>query len=142
MASTDPWKHFGYSTDECTEKLLKPGAKLVLASIGERVVGFACLKPDGDLGGPMINYVCVEPNNRCRGIGTGLVQEVLNQFPEASIYLTVSESNSRALRLYERLGFKLIGKIEDYNFKGEAEFILRYPRPPKREHLRQSKPLV
>jgi ribosomal protein S18 acetylase RimI-like enzyme len=133
MSSSDPWLHFGYSTDECRHKLSACSNEFFIAVADAGDVGFLAYSQQGDLGGPYIHYVVVERSRRSQGIGSMLIKRLLEQSQGSSVFLTVSESNEQAKRLYEALGFQQIGAIPDYNKYGEAEFILRFAGKPKRE---------
>ena len=133
MATTDPWRHFQYSKEECELKLSSAGNEYLVAQCNDQAVGLLVCSRNGALGGPQIHYVVVEESIRSQGIGKKLIQQILDESGDMSVYLTVSESNSRAKMLYEQIGFQQIGAIPDYNFQGEAEFIMRFPGRPKRE---------
>jgi ribosomal protein S18 acetylase RimI-like enzyme len=135
MSSSDPWLHFGYSTDECRHKLSARRNEFLIAATETCVVGFLAYSLQGDLGGPYIHYVVVERSRRSQGIGSRLIKRLLEESQKRSVFLTVSESNEQAKRLYESLGFQQIGAIPDYNKYGEAEFILRFAGKPKRESM-------
>ncbi|WP_147370178.1 GNAT family N-acetyltransferase [Fusobacterium nucleatum] len=57
-----------------------------------------------------------------RGIATALLEKLVSWFKEKGIKkinLDVFENNKRAIKLYEKFGFKLEGCIEDGIFDGE-----------------------
>jgi len=64
-----------------------------------------------------IENVIVDESHRKHGLGSFLVQELLEEARKAgvgSIILEVRESNLPALRLYESIGFKQEGRRENY----------------------------
>lgn len=66
----------------------------------------------------------VLPSNRRQGIGERLLLEIERVFKEKgakACHLEVREDNAAALGLYEKLGYKKIGKLE--NYYGEAHGI-------------------
>lgn len=59
----------------------------------------------------------VLPAQRRRGIGRRLLRELESMFRLKNIgvsYLEAREDNVAALRLYERMGYKRIGRLKDY----------------------------
>lgn len=61
--------------------------------------------------------VCVDPFHQSQGLGRGLVEHVIRQARRLGndrLFLEVRPSNEAAKRLYERLGFSLIGRRKDY----------------------------
>ena len=46
------------------------------------------------------------------------------------MFLCVSDFNRGALRLYQRLGYELVGALPDFLVSGSAELLLRKTRGP------------
>jgi ribosomal protein S18 acetylase RimI-like enzyme len=68
--------------------------------------------------GPLRGYiqtVCVAAEHRGRGIGTDLVRWAERRIRRDSphVFLCVSSFNSGAQRLYERLGYRAVGRLPD-----------------------------
>lgn len=64
-----------------------------------------------------IENVVVDPKLRRKGIGQGLIQEVMRQAGErgvADVFLEVRESNVAARALYAKWGFKAEGRRPKY----------------------------
>ena len=59
-----------------------------------------------------INYIFVKDNYRNQGIAYKLIKSIMNDYK--SITLEVSVDNTYAIKLYESLGFKVIGIREKY----------------------------
>ena len=80
----------------------------VLAWRGDRVIGHAALVPD--LKGKSGEFIIfIDQNFRDLGIGTELTQFTLEKFSQLGfdcVWLTVSISNSVAIRLYKKTGFE------------------------------------
>ena len=76
--------------------------------------------------------ICVAPAFRRSGIGTKLVafaeERIFADFP--NVFMCVSSFNVRAQRLYERLGYEQIARLDDYIVPGHAELLLRKRRTP------------
>ncbi len=68
-----------------------------------------------------ITQICVDPAQRGRGIGVELMWRSLRAFIERgceAASLTVTTSNTGAVRLYERLGFRTIRRFQAYTWEG------------------------
>ncbi len=61
-----------------------------------------------------ITNVAVLPEYRKRGIGRALLEAMMAQTGLECYTLEVRESNSEAIRLYQRMGFKVFGKRPKY----------------------------
>lgn len=79
-----------------------------------------------------IGAVFVTPNYRRKGIGRGLILELLRIAREdkhlKQVNLTVSTTNKRAVKLYEQLGFSVFGTEPNAAFvngKGYDEHYMR-----------------
>jgi len=90
-------------------KLVIPEQIFLVASIHERIIGFArAVMEQQDVG---IYDVVVDSTMRNKGIGTNLVQRLMQESLKKgckSAYLQVLSENGNAIRVYEKLGFKNI----------------------------------
>ena len=74
-----------------------------------------------------INSVFVFPNFRKKGIAEKLLNAVIGDAKERKIdkiFLEVRESNTPAIKLYEKLGFKIISERKKYYKNGETAKIM------------------
>jgi ribosomal-protein-alanine N-acetyltransferase len=86
-----------------------------VAVLGDKVIGYICANYIMDEG--HIMNLAVHHNFRRRGIGTKLVEEILDELKENDcryIYLEVRFSNLRARNFYERFGFRVAGIRRNY----------------------------
>ncbi|MBR9988236.1 MAG: ribosomal protein S18-alanine N-acetyltransferase [Gemmatimonadetes bacterium] len=103
-------------------------AEMITAEAGGAVVGYAafwCVVDQGELGN-----VCVSDEWRSHGLGSRLVEEVIRRAAQRGVhevFLEVRPSNGVARRLYERLGFRPVGRRRDY-YQAPAEdaIVLRH----------------
>ena len=93
---------------------------------GNEVAGFLILNMAGAFVG-YIQTVCVAAEKRGRGIGERLVkfaeERIFRDSP--NVFLCVPSFNSGARRLYERLGYKVVGELSDYIVAGYGEILMR-----------------
>jgi len=72
--------------------------------------------------------IAVLPEYRRRGIGTRLMQAAMRSLKEEygarEVYLEVRVSNTPAIRLYEKLGFRKIYVIPHYYLDGEDAYLM------------------
>ena len=57
-----------------------------------------------------IGNICVKPKYQNKGIGTAVLKEIIFENKEKNIKLQAFKINERAIKLYERIGFK---KVEE-----------------------------
>ncbi|NIP58091.1 MAG: ribosomal protein S18-alanine N-acetyltransferase [Gemmatimonadetes bacterium] len=110
-AFTNPWKPRTFR-----RLLERPGPELWVAELpGAGVVGYFVLwvaHEEGELAN-----LAVAPEHRRRGIGSALLDRVLERARDGgvrSLFLEVRVSNDEAVRLYEGRGFEVIAEREAY----------------------------
>jgi ribosomal protein S18 acetylase RimI-like enzyme len=95
------------------------------------IAGFIVLCMVGAFVG-YIQTVLVAPDHQGKGIGSRLVayaeDRIFSDSPNA--FLCVSSFNSGARRLYERLGYRYVGELDDYLVRGHSELLYRKTRGP------------
>lgn len=127
MSATNPWQYYGYTVKECIDKLCVVGAELLVACSEGQPVGFLLFDPTGFLDLPEIGYICVFKACRGNGVGTRLIEGAKERLKDLDLgnrlFLTVSEPNDKAIRLYQRLGFEDIGRDRNYNVTNESELM-------------------
>jgi ribosomal-protein-alanine N-acetyltransferase len=126
MAGSEPWITLGRGYDASLALLESPDRECYVALADGAVVGFLILNMHGAFVG-YIQTVCVAAEARGLGIGTELVrfaeQRIFSEAP--NVFLCVSSFNPDARRLYERLGYVLVGELTDYIVHGHAELLYR-----------------
>lgn len=126
MAASEPWLTLGRGL-EASRKILSDDRKeRSVALVGGERAGFLVLNMAGAFAG-YIQTVCVAPQFRGRSVGTALMRfaedRVFRDSP--NLFLCVSSFNQGARRLYERLGFILVGELTDYLVAGHSELLMR-----------------
>jgi len=136
MSSSDPWRRLGRSFEESCRILRDPSREVYVAlepsaDAAPRVVGFTILIMQGAFVG-YIQSVAVRDDCRGRGLGTALIEfaerRILRETP--NVFICVSSFNPDARRLYERLGYTVVGELTDYIVRGYSEILLRKSTGP------------
>lgn len=126
MTASEPWVTLGRSY-EASLRIVQDSTREVYVARDEGgVAGFLILCMNGAFVG-YIQTIVVHPDRRGQGLGTRLVQfaeqRILQQSP--NIFMCVSSFNHQARRLYERLGYRVVGELTDYIVRGHSELLLR-----------------
>jgi ribosomal-protein-alanine N-acetyltransferase len=106
-------------------ELSKTSGVCLAAMRGETLVGYLiCSRYDTVW---HVMNVAVDPEQRNHGIGTALLERLIEEVgdPAARYTLEVRTSNAGAIRLYERLGFRAAGlRRRYYQDNGEDALIM------------------
>jgi len=109
-AFTVPWPRESFRYE-----LRNPRAHNLVARLEGRVVGYVCVwLVAGEL---KINNVAVRRDHRGRGVGARLIEAVLDLGRSHDCFeatLEVRPSNAQARTLYERFGFREVGRRKRY----------------------------
>ena len=126
MANSEPWVTLRRNYADSVAMLNDPVREVYVGVVEDEIVGFMILRMDGAFVG-YIQTVAVMPQWRGRGIGTGLIQyaeaRVFRETP--NVFINASSFNPGAQRLYERLGYEVVGELRDYIVAGHSEVLLR-----------------
>ena len=131
MAGTEPWITLGLGYEACLRVVRDEAKERYVALRGDQVVGVLVLNLRGSFVG-YIQTVCAAPEARGTGVGTALVAFAEERIfrEHRNVFICVSDFNPGARRLYERLGFRLVGELTDYVVAGHSELLLRKTRGP------------
>jgi ribosomal-protein-alanine N-acetyltransferase len=126
MATSEPWITLGRSYEASLGIIQDPSREVYVARDEAGLSGFLILCMTGALVG-YIQTICIDPARRGQGLGSRLVEVAEQRILEVSpnIFMCVSSFNLDARRLYERLGYKVVGELTDYIVRGHSEFLLR-----------------
>src|SRR4051812_36474485 len=126
MAGSEPWLTLGRSYEASLRTIQDPTREVYVARVPAGLAGLLILCMTGAFVG-YIQTVLVHPDRRGEGIGSRLVQfaeqRILRDSP--NIFMCVSSFNHDARRLYQRLGYRVIGELTDYIVEGHSEILLR-----------------
>jgi [ribosomal protein S18]-alanine N-acetyltransferase len=131
MAASEPWLTLGRSYEACLAIITLPGREVYVLRGGAEVAGFIIISMVGPLVG-YIQTVCIDSEKRGLGLGSRLVefaeQRILAESP--NVFMCVSSFNQNARRLYQRLGYQVVGELTDYIVRGHSEILLRKTTGP------------
>lgn len=134
MASSEPWVRLKRTYEESVRMLNDPVREVYVAEVRGEVAGFTILRMNGAFVG-YIQTVGVLPGWRDRGIGSRVIRyaedRIFSEAPNA--FICVSSFNEGARRLYERLGYKVVGELTDYIIPGHSEILMRKTIAPLTE---------
>ena len=134
MAASQPWITLRRGYEASLAILTDASREVYLALVEDEIVGFTILNMHGAFVG-YIQSICIAPQWRNRGIGSQLAAfaeaRIFRETPNA--FICVYSFNPGALRLYERLGYQVVGELQEYIIPGHSEFLLRKTTGPLTE---------
>ena len=126
MSRTDPWVKLGMDHAQCLKSFEGSFREVFLLKNEYEIMGFVIMQPQGTFKG-YIQTIAVDENYRGEGYGTLLLQfcedHILQYSP--NIFICVSLFNQKALQLYIKFGFELVGELKDFIKMGFTELLLR-----------------
>ena len=131
MASSEPWITLGRSYEASLKMVQDPTREVYIARDKAGLAGFLILCMTGALVG-YIQTICIQSDRRGQGLGSRLVQFAEDRILEESpnVFMCVSSFNHDARRLYERLGYCVVGELTNYIVEGYSEILIRKTRGP------------
>ena len=106
-AITDDW----HSIASLKRRLDQPNAEFLVADDGKQLGGMAYAAADAAGTSVMIRQLYVRPAFQGRGIGGMLLDEIIESFPDATLFrLEVEEANVKAVGFYASQGFVQSGR--------------------------------
>ncbi|MEJ8571828.1 GNAT family N-acetyltransferase [Microbaculum marinum] len=108
-AITDEW----HSQAALEARLHRPSTEFIVADDGATLAGVAFAGASADGGQVTLHQLYVCPDRQGQGIGTMLLAEILDSYPDAkSIRLEVELDNAAAVAFYVARGFRQTGRTE------------------------------
>jgi len=138
MAASEPWITLRRDAGAAFAILTDPGRESYVALLEGEIVGFLILVMHGAFVG-YIQSVCVAPGRRSLGLGRRLMafaeERIFRETP--NVFLNVASFNPAARRLYERLGYEVVGELRDYIVPGHSEILMRKSTGPLAEFVKR-----
>lgn len=126
MADSEPWITLRRTYEDALKMLDDSSKEIYAATRDNAPVGFIIFNMRGAFVG-YIQTVCVAAEWRGKMVGSRLInfaeRKIFSETP--NVFLCVSSFNKEAQKLYERLGYKIVGELKDYIIAGQAEILLR-----------------
>jgi ribosomal-protein-alanine N-acetyltransferase len=117
-----PW-----TADAFDQMMSTPVNQLYAARADSRIVGFcACWVIEDEV---HVNTLAVDPPLRRQGIATALLDAVLRLTGARRATLEVRQSNAAAIRLYEKLGFRIAAVRPRYYGEPEEDGLVLWRDP-------------
>jgi ribosomal-protein-alanine N-acetyltransferase len=109
-------------------ELSKPSGICLAATLDDRLIGYLVCSRYADVWHLM--NVAVSPEHRRGGVATTLINELLGRTGvDARLTLEVRTSNSGAIAMYERFGFRPAGKRPRYYHDNGEDALIMWLEP-------------
>jgi ribosomal-protein-alanine N-acetyltransferase len=129
MVTSEPWLTFRTSRDAALALLIDPVKEVHVIRDASGIAGFIVVDMRGLLRG-YVQILCVREDCRRQGLGSALLrwaeERIFRDSP--NVFICVSSFNPGARRLYERLGFEMVGTLREILVPGHDELLLRKTR--------------
>ena len=103
--------------------LSNPLAMHYVYEIEDKILGFISSYFDGEII-EILNF-CIDEEYQSQGYGSKLMNEFFKEFEACSSILEVRSSNSRAIHVYEKNGYKTIRIRKQYYSNGEDALFMQ-----------------
>jgi len=127
VTATPLWQRYHVTESSFAERLtdgLANNATIYAADRAGQAVGFVWLVERGAFNrGAYVQLIGVRENVRGSGIGRALMEWVEANASARDIFLLVSDFNTEAQKFYARLGYRQVGKLDDFVVQGISELI-------------------
>lgn len=129
MAANEPWITLKRNYDHSIVLLQDPLSEVYLLKEKENRLGFVMIKLKGAFTGYLQTIVIAE-EARGKGLGEAAIHYVEELIFRVSpnVFICASSFNTGAQKLYQRLGYEVVGILKDYVIKGYDEVFMRKTR--------------
>lgn len=129
MASNEPWITLQRTYEDSLPLLEDPLSEVYLLQKEGSRIGFIMIKLKGSFTG-YIQTIALSDSARGQGIGEAAISYVEELIFKLSpnVFICASSFNTGAQKLYQRLGYEVVGILKDYVIKGYDEVFMRKTR--------------
>jgi [ribosomal protein S18]-alanine N-acetyltransferase len=126
LSTSEPWLTLGITIEKCRKSCNDPEYQVFIAHEKGKPCGVIILDPRGVASSPYVKSIAVSPGYRSSGIGAALMEfaEMLYNGQSRFIFLCVSSFNHRAREFYARLGYKVVGELNNFIIDGKSEILM------------------
>lgn len=122
---TDDW----HSLESLRQQQQRPNAEFLVADDGSQLGGMAYAVSDAKGTTVLLRQLYVRPAFQGRGIGGMLLDEIIESFPDATVFrLEVEEANRKAIGFYAAQGFEQTGRTQNCGAEGSGIPALVFER--------------
>jgi ribosomal protein S18 acetylase RimI-like enzyme len=131
ISHSEPWITLGITYDQTMASINDPLHEVFAAHIHGEIVGVVIIQTEGAFSG-YIKSIAVKAGWRHRNIGKSILEYVEKRiFNECSnVFLCVSSFNPGAQQFYKKLGYQVVGVLENYLVTGYDEILMRKTTGP------------
>jgi len=126
MVTTAPWITLELDYHQCLSAFDGLCKEVYVLKIENEIAGFVILQVCGSFKG-YIQTICISEKYRGKGLGKKLLYFCEERIIKISqnIFICVSSFNNGAIKLYNEMGFKLVGRLDNFVKDGFTELLLR-----------------
>ena len=126
MSLSEPWITLKRSVEQSLQYIYDPLAEVYLAKSENKMIGFAIIKLRGAFTG-YIQSILIFKEYQRMGYGHEFISQLEEYiFPRCpNVFICASSFNHGALKLYQELGYKIVGELTDYIIAGHSEILMR-----------------
>jgi len=131
MASNEPWITLQRTCEDSVKLVEDPISEVYLLKNDQQRIGFIMIKMKGGFTG-YIQNIALSEEARGKGIGEAAIrhiEEIIFQ-STPNVFICASSFNLGAQKLYQRLGYEIVGILKDYIIKGHDEVLMRKTKGP------------
>ena len=131
MASNEPWITLQRTYEDSIKLFADPVSEIFLLQHDGQRIGFIMIKMKGSFTG-YIQNIALSEETRGKGIGEAAIRYIEERIFQVSpnVFICASSFNIGAQKLYQRLGYEVVGILKDYIIKGQDEVFMRKTKGP------------
>lgn len=140
MATNEPWITLQRNYDDSLKLLQDPISEVYLLQADQHRIGFVMIKMKGSFTG-YLQTIVISEHARGNGIGEAAIRYAEELIFELSpnVFICASSFNIGAQKLYQKLGYEVIGILKDYIIKGHDEVFMRKTMAPLHDFKNKSR---